>query len=80
MKKMGRGIQTYYGSSLYHLIAREYFFHIWLPFPHRFPRDRVDLLETPILNSLSVTFFSSSKLLIFFLSSWQLPVHMASVD
>lgn len=49
MKEIGQGIQTYYGYSLYHLTAREYFFHIWLSFPHRFSRDGVDILATPYI-------------------------------
>lgn len=48
MKKIGRGIQTYYGYSLYYVTAREcvvFFPHVWPPFLYRFSVDRDDLLS-----------------------------------
>lgn len=66
MKKMKRGIQTYYDYSLYYLTARECFFHVWLPFPHRFSPDRADLLATSYSQFSFCDFlFSSSKLITF---------------
>lgn len=78
---MRRGVQTYYGYSLYYLTARECFFHVWLPFPHRFSPDRVDLLALhPILNSPFVTSFFLIQVISFLSEVNNYQIYMASMD
>ena len=63
--KTGRGIQTYYGYSLYHITATEYFPIFLCLFLKDFPWVQLTFSVPPILNSLFVTSFFSSQLLNF---------------